>query len=210
MPPSVIAANNFQELQPRDGVRALLFDWDGTLADSQQINFRVLSDALAQQGLPMSYEWLAARTGVSTAEMVSQVGLLHSRSVNAQAIANARDQAFLERASEVRLVPHVELLLQQQRGKRVIALATGGAKDTVYAVINSLGIADLFDVIVTREDVENGKPSPDIFLLASERLGVKPKDCLVYEDSDEGLQASLTAGMAAIDVRPIRRTMLDY
>ena len=210
MPPPVIAANNFQELQPRDGVRALLFDWDGTLADSQQINFRVLSDALAQQGLPMSYEWLAARTGVSTAEMVSQVGLLHSRSVNAQAIANARDQAFLERASEVRLVPHVELLLQQQRGKRVIALATGGAKDTVYAVINSLGIADLFDVIVTREDVENGKPSPDIFLLASERLGVKPKDCLVYEDSDEGLQASLTAGMAAIDVRPIRRTMLDY
>ena len=158
----------------------------------------------------MSYEWFAARTGVSTAEMVSQVGLLHSRSVNAQAIANARDQAFLERASEVRLVPHVELLLQQQRGKRVIALATGGAKDTVYAVINSLGIADLFDVIVTREDVENGKPSPDIFLLASERLGVKPKDCLVYEDSDEGLQASLTAGMAAIDVRPIRRTMLDY
>jgi HAD superfamily hydrolase (TIGR01509 family) len=210
VPPSVIAANNFQELQPRDGVRARLFDWDGTLADSQQINFRVLSDALAQQGLPMSYEWFAARTGVSTAEMVSQVGLLHSRSVNAQAIANARDQAFLERASEVRLVPHVELLLQQQRGKRVIALATGGAKDTVYAVINSLGIADLFDVIVTREDVENGKPSPDIFLLASERLGVKPKDCLVYEDSDEGLQASLTAGMAAIDVRPIRRTMLDY
>ncbi|HEY9769784.1 MAG TPA: HAD-IA family hydrolase [Coleofasciculaceae cyanobacterium] len=69
------------------------------------------------------------------------------------------------------------------------------------ATLNNIGLRHFFDVVVSIDDVERGKPEPDIFLLASERLGVAPQDCIVYEDSDGGLEAALRAGMRSIDVR---------
>lgn len=83
-------------------------------------------------------------------------------------------------------------------------MATGGSAAAVLPTMDALGLRSLFDVIVTRDDVGRGKPSPDDFMRAADLLRVRPPHCLLYEDSDEGLEAAAAAGMDAVDVRPLR------
>jgi HAD superfamily hydrolase (TIGR01509 family) len=84
-----------------------------------------------------------------------------------------------------------------------MAVASGGTRTIIGKVLEHLGILNLFDAIVTSEDVQNQKPAPDIFLEAARRIGVPPESCRAYEDTDLGMQAIRAAGMEAVDVRPL-------
>lgn len=200
------AAHTAADLAPGVGHRALLFDWDGTLADSQAVNFAALARALWSQHTDLDRAWFDARTGVSTREMVQQVGALYGRQLDVDRAVGERDRNYFERIAEVSEVADVVEILRREHGHRACALATGGGRATVLPTAERLGLVELFDAVITREDVELGKPAPDIFLLAADRLGVPPEQCLVYEDSDEGLEAAAAAGMDVIDVRPLRGT----
>ena len=83
-----------------------------------------------------------------------------------------------------------------------MAVATGGIPPVVNFALKAIGMEDYFDTVVTSEDVEHGKPAPDTFLEAARRLNVEPQYCMVFEDSDMGLEASNRAGMVAVDIRP--------
>ncbi|TDB82291.1 HAD family phosphatase [Micromonospora sp. KC721] len=200
----MIKATSAADLEPACRHEALLFDWDGTLADSQSVNFQVLRAALEPTGVVLEQPWFDARTGMSTREMVALLAAAQDVMVDTEVVAGRRDAAYLQRAHEVGEIEVVTSVLRNHRSHRKTALATGGARQTVTATAAALRLFDLFDVVVTREDVERGKPAPDLFLLAAERLGVAAGQCLVYEDSDEGLAAAADAGMDAIDVRPLR------
>ena len=78
----------------------------------------------------------------------------------------------------------------------------GGVKKTVIATMNAIGITELFETIVTQDDVKNSKPSPDLFLLAAEEMGVDPTRCLVFEDSQLGIEAAKNAGMKSVLIQP--------
>ena len=86
-----------------------------------------------------------------------------------------------------------------------MAVASGGTQKIIQMVLDKLNIRPLFDAIVTSEMVKNQKPAPDIFLEAARRIGVEPKLCRAYEDTDLGLQAIRSAGMEAVDVRELQR-----
>ena len=86
-----------------------------------------------------------------------------------------------------------------------MAVASGGIRRIVTQTLEAAGLSALFPVVVTADDVAHGKPAPDIFLLAAERLGVAPSACVVYEDGDLGLEAAQRAGMRAVDVRVLWR-----
>jgi len=86
-----------------------------------------------------------------------------------------------------------------------MAVATGGRRAVFTATLRATGLGWLFDAVVTIDEVRHGKPAPDLFLLAAERLGVVPCDCVVYEDSLQGLRAAQVAGMTAIDVTVVVR-----
>jgi HAD superfamily hydrolase (TIGR01509 family) len=88
-----------------------------------------------------------------------------------------------------------------------MAVASNGQKTVVESTIEAIQLRSLFQTIVTLNDVKVGKPAPDLFLLAAERMGVAPHECIVYEDSDLGLEAARQAGMRSIDVRILRRTL---
>lgn len=186
-------ARTLDDLEPGVAHRALLFDWDGTLADSQAANYRAIRAALNAADLDIEQDWFDARTGVSTRDMVAMIDL-----------AAHRDRVYLGLLSDVGEVGHVTAILRREHGRRRTALATGGGAATVLPTAEALGLRRYFDVEVTRDDVERGKPAPDIFMRAAELLGVPAAGCLVYEDSDEGLAAAAAAGMDAIDVRPLR------
>jgi HAD superfamily hydrolase (TIGR01509 family) len=195
-------------LHPAPHHRALIFDWDGTVADSQAVNYAVLRDALAEHGCDLAEPWFAARTGMSTRDMVTLIARLDGRTLDPDVVAARRDALYLSRVHEVAAVADVVAVLRSARPVRATALATGGGRGTVLPTVEALGLADAFDVIVTRNDVSAGKPSPELFLLAADRLGADPAACLVYEDSDEGLAAAHAAGMDAVDVR--RRTRVPW
>ena len=99
--------------------------------------------------------------------------------------------------------PHHRFTRISQRATAYRSLATGGLRQTIHQVLDHLGIRQLFDTIVTSEDVSRQKPAPDIFLEAARRLGVPPEFCRAYEDTDLGLKAIRAAGMQAVDVRRI-------
>lgn len=91
-----------------------------------------------------------------------------------------------------------------------MAVASGGDGHCLMATLNARGYRSAFNAIVTRDDVSDGKPSPEIFLKAASLLDVAPNECLVYEDSDEGVEAARLANMDVVDVRPLRRVVLGY
>jgi len=83
-----------------------------------------------------------------------------------------------------------------------ISVASGGIRPTVIKTMQAVGIAELFEIVVTQDDVEHSKPAPDLFLLAAQRMGIAPKHCLVFEDSQLGIRAAEAAGMASVFVQP--------
>lgn len=194
------------DLVPHDDVAALLFDWDGTLVDSQPANFAAMAAVLRGEGVHLPQDWFDARTGLSSAEMirayVAQTG--HELSRPVEALVADRDEIFLGQARHVR--PHgvVRSVVDAHHGVVPMAIASGGARRIIGTTLRHQPFADAFDAIVTRDDVGRGKPAPDIFLAAADALGVAPEKCLVYEDSDEGIASAAAAGIRCIDVRPYR------
>jgi HAD superfamily hydrolase (TIGR01509 family) len=191
------------ELHPGDS-DALLFDWDGTLVDTQRANYRAMAGALAVEGVRLEQEWFDARTGLSSAEMVGLLarerGLRLRRPV--KEIVADRDERFLRTAHEIRVHPEVGAVVSSFHRRLPMAVASGGARRVIETTLRHLPIRHRFRALVARDDVERGKPAPDIFLRAADALGVAPARCTVYEDSDEGIAAARAAGMAVIDVRP--------
>lgn len=200
-------ARTAADLIPGERHRGLLVDHDGTLVDSQAVNYLALRDALALAGVPLDQQWFDARAGVSTTDMVLVLAELTGTPVDAAAVTRARNAEYLRRVGEVREIGPVADLIRATRRTHRSALATGGQRATVLPTLDALGLRPLLDAVVTRDDVSAGKPSPDIFLLAADRLGLPPHACLVLEDSDDGLAAAAAAGMDAVDVRPLRATL---
>ncbi|SHN42606.1 HAD family hydrolase [Cryptosporangium aurantiacum] len=184
-----------------DDAGCLVFDWDGTLVDSTSANYQALARTLAGYGIPLDEDWYRARTGMSSDEMIE---VLSAGALDAVAVSAERDALFLQSPDAVRELSAVAGIARAFHGRVPLVVASGGSGPVIRATMRTLGLDGLFDAIVTREDVRAGKPEPDIFLLAAERVGVPPERCLVYEDSDEGLLAAARAGMPAIDVRPWR------
>jgi HAD superfamily hydrolase (TIGR01509 family) len=191
------------ELTPHD-TEALLFDWDGTLVDSQYANYRAMSRAMSHIGVDLEQEWFDARTGLSSAETIHTLVRERDQSlpVDVGEIVARRDAHFLQEAW--RIQPHRPLLevVEASYGRLRMAIASGGSRRIILATLRHLPFHDRFDGIVTRDDVAQGKPAPDIFLRAAADLNVEPARCTVYEDSDEGIAAAHAAGMRVIDVRP--------
>lgn len=113
------------------------------------------------------------------------------------------ERQIIARVGEVRPVVPVVSILRGALGRVPVALATGSTGGVTAAVLGAVGLAGVFDAVVTRDDVARGKPAPDTFLRAAALLGLEPGRCLVYEDSFIGLEAARAAGMSAVDVRPL-------
>jgi beta-phosphoglucomutase-like phosphatase (HAD superfamily) len=117
------------------------------------------------------------------------------------ATVRAKERRYTEALHEVQEIRAVADIARAHRGRVPMAVASGGLRPIVEATLTNLRLRPLFDAVVTADDVARGKPFPDMFLLAAEKLGVAPADCLVYEDGEPGIQAAHAAGMRVIDIR---------
>lgn len=182
----------------------LIFDLDGTLADTAVVGRAALDATIAAFGIRPCAAAMAA-DGSAFAERVRRMrehGDLDDDVTDADLFAECERQ-IIARVGEVRPVVPVVSILRGALGRVPVALATGSTGGVTAAVLRAVGLAGVFDVVVTRDDVARGKPAPDTFLRAAALLGLEPGRCLVYEDSFIGLEAARAAGMSAVDVRPL-------
>ncbi len=179
----------------------LIFDFDGTLADTMPLHYRAWQVLMRRHGFQFPRERFYALGGVPSREILRTLREEQGLSFDPLVLAREKEEAYLDLIGEVRLIPEVVKVAREHRGRLPLAVATGTTRRIISRVLDHLNIRDLFAAVVTSEDVARQKPAPDIFLEAARRLGVAPQFCRAYEDTDLGLEAIRAAGMEAVDVR---------
>ncbi|MBW4656192.1 MAG: HAD family phosphatase [Kaiparowitsia implicata GSE-PSE-MK54-09C] len=193
---------NAAAIAPSPPFAALIFDCDGTLADTLSVHYQAWVAALRQFGSGMDQAWYARHTGVSTVDLVALLNTTFGYRLEVAAVKAEKHRHFADLVHLIQPIMPVVAVVQAYEGKVPMAIASGGTRQVVHRTLQAIGVAAKMQTVLTIEDVAQGKPNPDLFLLAAQQLRVNPGDCVVYEDSEVGLEAAQRAGMRAIDVRP--------
>ena len=182
---------------------ALIFDCDGTLADTMPAHYRAWQRTLTPLGLSFPEERFYALAGVPTVRIAELLVREWAVPLDHQELAATKERAYRDSVTSVAPIATVVAIARQARGQQPIAVASGSHRALVQSTLRAIGVLDWFAVIVAAEDVVHPKPAPDVFLEAARRLGVSPDRCTVYEDADLGIQAARAAGMRWVDVRTL-------
>lgn len=183
--------------------QGLVFDCDGTLADTMPLHWRAWQIITQRHELHFPQDRFYALGGVPSREILKMLAEEQGRSLDHIAIAHEKEETYLPLIIEAEPIHAVVEIAKANFGKISMAVASGGTQPIIIGVLEHLKIRHLFAAVVTSEMVTNQKPAPDIFLEAARRIGVDPKFCRGYEDTDLGMQAIRSAGMDAVDVREL-------
>jgi len=187
----------------KPGVRGLIFDLDGTLANTMPYHYIAWQKACRRFGIEMSTAFLQSQTGapgwVIASEVIKQNGM--EGKVSAEDIMRVKIDEFYEVQDKVTPIEPVASLARKYYGKMPMAVGTGGHRDAVIKTLEITGLLKYFDIIVTANDVEHHKPHPETFLRCAELMKTDPAYIEVFEDGDLGIEAAHNAGMIATDVR---------
>ena len=183
--------------------KGIIFDCDGTLADTMPLHWRAWQAITRRHKLHFPVDRFYALGGVPTRDILKMLSQEQGVPLDPVAVALEKEHEYLPLIAQVEPVNVVVGIARAHYGTTPLAVASGGTKKIITQVLEHLGIVELFDVIVTSEDVTHQKPAPDIFLEAARQMGVLPAHCRAYEDTDLGLQAIRAAGMEAVDVRDL-------
>lgn len=188
------------DVDPR--AKALIFDLDGTLANSLPVHMECWDVVCDQFGYHFSKEVMLEMTGMPTIKFAEYVKDQSGCSFMPEEIAKMKQAEFFKRVDQITLFDPIFALVLKYHKKIPMSIGTGGSRKSVELMLDWLQIKDYFDFIVTANDVEKHKPEPDTFLECARLMGVEPQYCQVFEDGDMGIQAAHTAGMIVTDVRP--------
>ena len=180
---------------------AILFDCDGTLADTMPAHYRAWLHVTKHHGILFDEDRFYALGGRPTRDILATLANEASIEIDLDNASEMKESAFLEQMEYVKAIDPVIAALRRAHGHVPVAVVTGGYRDVCEKILLQIGIREFFDCIVASEDTNRHKPHPDPFLEAARRLGVAPEGCLVWEDSDLGIEAARQAGMSWIDVR---------
>ena len=184
--------------------QGLIFDCDGTLADTMPLHWRAWQVVADRYRLNFPEDRFYALGGVPSRDILQMLSKEQGRALDPVAASKEKEAIYMPLVPQVQEVEVVVKIARENFGIIPMAVASGGIQSHINEVLTHLGIRHLFQAVVTSEDVIRQKPAPDIFLEAARRLGVAPQFCRAYEDTELGLQAIRAAGMEAVDVRPLR------
>ena len=189
---------------PQGEFAGYIFDLDGTLIDTMPLHYKAWSEAMQRVGLkePLNEDLFYSLGGVPTHRVAEIFGEHYGLTLDADRVTHEKEQVFLTFIPELKAIEPVFSFLKKISSTHPRAIATGGTLDIVGPSMAACGLTPYFDIIVTPLDVApgRGKPKPDIFLKAAERMGVAPEKCLVFEDAEPGIQGALAAGMKVVRV----------
>lgn len=183
--------------RPFDGY---IFDNDGTLALSMRLHFEAWQFAYGNNGarFTLTREYAQSLAGVCMLETVRRVNVDFGEALDPERVVADQEEFYRSNLHRVPLNPPVVAFAKRVARTHPVAVASGGVWETVTRTLEAVGLRDLFQAIVTQDQVERSKPAPDLFLEAARRLKVDPERCLVIEDGQLGVQAAQAAGMEVV------------
>ena len=179
---------------------AYLFDCDGTIADSMPLHYVAWKTVLAEWDCEFPEEIFYAWGGMPVNEIISTLNARQGLRMPVEEVHRRNEALYFELLGQLKGVPEVLEHIEASHGKIPFAVVSGSTRDSVVASLESLGLLDKFDTLVCAGEYAKSKPDPEPFLMAAERLGVAARDCLVFEDTEMGIQAATAAGMASVKV----------
>ena len=185
---------------PQGSFKAYLFDCDGTIADSMPLHYVAWSTILAEYGCDFDERLFYAWGGMPVLEIIATLNQKHGLSMPVEEVAHRKEALYKEILPQLKAVPEVLEHIEISHGQIPFAVVSGSTRDSVTASLKALHLLDKFDVLVCAGDYQRSKPDPEPFLVAAQRLGVPPKDCLVFEDTEMGIEAATAAGMASVKI----------
>ena len=183
--------------------KGVLFDWDGTLADTRKVILASFQQALATVHVQSDADYIERRIGTGAAqtfkEILQNAGKPFDDAI-IKRLVEKKVQAEIELTGKVKLFPGAKELLEALQGKVKLALASMNNRRVIDALLRTMDIENCFGAIVAVEEVKKFKPDPEIFVKAAGKIQLNPTECVVVEDSIFGVQAAKTGGMACIAV----------
>ena len=184
-------------------MKAVLFDWDGVVIDSSPQHERSWELLAAAESLPLPEGHFKRGFGKKNETIIPDILGWSRDPAEIQRLARLKEETYRRLVAEsgVNILPGARELLAALRAESIpCAVASSTPRENLDAIFAATGLDACFDAVVCGDDVENGKPAPDIFLLAAKKLGVAPGDCVVIEDAHAGIEAALRAGMPVLAV----------
>lgn len=185
---------------PPGDFAAYLFDCDGTVVDSMPLHYLAWRQVVRELGGEFGEELFYAWGGKTVADIVAGLNSLQGLSMPLDVVVLRHGELYKAMLPKLTAVAEVRELIEEAHGRIPFGLVSGGARDSVAASLTAVGLLDRFDVMVCAEDYSRPKPDPEAFLVAAKLLGVQPESCLVFEDTEMGVQAATTAGMSCVRV----------
>ncbi len=184
-------------------IRGLVFDCDGTIADTMPAHYRAWVAVLGEHQVELPEAMFYELGGIPTPQIVEILNDRHGLSMPVMETAHKKEVLFEQTLHEVMPIEPIVKVIRDYHGKLPMAVATGGFRRIATRTLEVLGLWDKIDALVAAEDVERGKPAPDVFLKAAKLINVDPTLCMAFEDANLGVQSATAAGMMVIDVRKL-------
>ena len=201
--------NNFNKVYRMttvDGGKGVIFDLDGVLIDSGWAHKQSWYDLAEKEGYQMSDEFFYSTFGMQNYQILPMLAGKELSNEKMNEMSDWKEQRYRDIFSEsIELSAGAEALFNELRkGGFALAIGSSTPKANLDFVMEKLDLEKYFDVVVSKEDVTNGKPAPDTFLTAAQKLALKPENCIVIEDSLPGIEAGKNAGMSVIALTTTR------
>lgn len=175
----------------------MIFDLDGTLADTMPVHFIAFRNILTEYGIDFTPDLFATLAGVPAVETIRKLNEMFGTVMDPEKTGYRKEREYEKVMHKMKPVEPVVELVKKYHTRMPMAVGTGGHKKLAWRSLEIIGLDKYFDILVSTEDVTYPKPHPETFLKCAERMGVLPEVCQVFEDGESGLRAALNAGMMA-------------
>jgi len=187
---------------PEGKFKAYLFDCDGTIVDSMPLHYRAWKKALGEWGCEFSerlfYDW----GGLPVAEVISTLNRQQGLQMPVEKVEHRKESLYYELLPQLQAVPEVLEQIEARQGQIPFGVVSGSRRESVVASLTVVNLLNRFQTLVCAGEYQKSKPDPEAFLMAAEHLQVKPEACLVFEDTEMGIQAARAGGMSWVKVPP--------